>query len=86
MGGEAAFINNLMKSISKLLTSPPRLLPHKSPHIWDPITPSKVEEMDMMLRQREEQVASLERELDKQRELREAQVTRESFRYKTHKV
>jgi len=65
-----------MKSISKLLTSPPRLLPHKSPHIWDPITPSKVEEMDMMLRQREEQVASLERELDKQRELREAQMKR----------
>ena len=32
--------------------------------------------MDMMLRQREEQVASLERELDKQRELREAQVKR----------
>ena len=50
------------------------------------LTSSKVEEMDMMLRQREEQVASLERELDKQRELREAQVTRESFRYKTHKV
>ena len=37
---------------------------------------SKVEEMDMKLREREEQVASLERELDKQRELREAQVKR----------
>ena len=33
--------------------------------------------MDMKLRQREEQVANLERELDKQRELREAQVKRE---------
>ena len=38
---------------------------------------SKVEEMDMKLRQREEQVVILERELDKQRELREAQVKRE---------
>ena len=34
--------------------------------------------MDMKLRQREEQVVILERELDKQRELREAQVKRES--------
>ena len=42
--------------------------------------------MGMKLRQREEQVVILERELDKQRELREAQVTRESFRHKTHKV
>ena len=33
--------------------------------------------MDMKLRQREEQVVILERELDKQRELREAQVKRE---------
>ena len=33
--------------------------------------------MDMKLRQREEQVVNLERELDKQRELREAQVKRE---------
>ena len=40
--------------------------------------------MDMMLRQRDEQVANLERELDKQRELREAQVKRENFRYKTY--
>ena len=40
---------------------------------------SKVEEMDMKLRQREEQVIILERELDKQKELREAQVKRESF-------
>ena len=33
--------------------------------------------MDMKLKQREEQVVSLGRELDKQRELREAQVKRE---------
>ena len=38
---------------------------------------SKVEEIDMKLRQREEQVLRLEMELDKQRELREAQVKRE---------
>ena len=41
--------------------------------------------MDMMLRQREEQVASLERELDKQRELREAQVKIGRYRL-CHKV
>jgi len=37
---------------------------------------TKVEEMDMKLKQREEQVVSLGRELDKQRELREAQMVR----------
>ena len=37
---------------------------------------SKVAEMDMKLRQREEQVVSLEKELERQRELREAQVNR----------